>query len=180
MPSLKNNRHERFALAILKGMNQTQAAIDAGYKKSRARFTGRDLATYGHIIDRIRELQGEVKSDAIMTVQERQGRLSEIARANLVDFVDKDGDITLEAPNSGALQELAVHKWHGGKEGRASSESKKVKLHSPMTAIDLLNKMGGDYPPSKVELEPGKELGEVLSALLSRLRGYGNKERTSS
>jgi len=36
VPILKNNRHEKFALALFKGMSQKDAAIEAGYKESRA------------------------------------------------------------------------------------------------------------------------------------------------
>lgn len=56
MKPLKNIRHEKFAFNMFKGMSQTEAAIYVGYKPSPARFTGRDLATYSHILSRILEL----------------------------------------------------------------------------------------------------------------------------
>ncbi len=50
MGVLMNIRHEKFARAIFKGMNQTQAAIEAGYKPSRARKTGSELGTKRDIL----------------------------------------------------------------------------------------------------------------------------------
>ena len=83
MPCLKNIRQELFCLAIFKGMSQKDAAIKAGYKPSRARFTGSDLATNRNITARILELHEEIKSDAIMEPKERRERLSQLAREEI-------------------------------------------------------------------------------------------------
>lgn len=179
MPPLKNSRHELYALALCKGMSQKDAAIEAGYKPSRARWTGRDLATYSHIIERIKELNKATEISTIASVVERKEVLTEIIRGRFTHFTDTKGNIvelTEENLKSAALQEVRITQFTGGKGGRAKEKSTTIKLHSPIQAIDLLNKMGGDYPPSKVELEPGKELGAALSGLLERLRGYEKKE----
>lgn len=178
MPPLKNNRHERFALAILKGRNQTQAAIEAGYTISRARFTGRDLASYSHIIERIKELSEAVETSTIASVAERKEVLTEIIRGRFSHFIDTEGNIvelTEENLKSAALQEVKIVEFVGGKGGRAKEKSTTIKLYSPIQAIDLLNKMGGDYPPSQVEVEPGEKMTEALAGLLLRLRGYEKK-----
>lgn len=176
MPPLKNNRHERFALAILKGMSQKDAAIEAGYKNATPAIdvTACRLLRIDKIIERIRELQQQSEAGAVMSVGERKEKLSQIGRGLLTDYVDGKGKISLET-NPGALAEVVVEDWRGGKEGRAYSQHKKVKLHPPIQAIQELNKMGGDYPPSKVEVEPGEKMTEALAGLLSRLRGYEKK-----
>ena len=46
-----------------------------------------------------------------------------------------------------------------------------LSRQSNITAVVELNKMGGDYPPSKIELEPGEKMTEALAELLGRLRG---------
>lgn len=181
MKILKNNRHELFALAIVKGMSQKDAAIQAGYKPSRARFTGSNLATYSNIIERIKELQGAATSSDIMDVRERREKLSAIARPCLTDFVEatEEGshiDIGKDTKGKAAIQEVTTTHQVGDKGGRSPAVITKLKLHDPIRAISELNKMGGDYPPSKVEIEPGKELGAALASLLSRLRGYGHKD----
>jgi hypothetical protein len=111
-------------------------------------------------------------------VSERKEVLTEIIRGRFSHFVGSDGkvvELTEENLKSAALQEVKVVEFV--KKGALGKEkATTVKLYSPVQAIDLLNKMGGDYPPAKVEVEPGKELGAALSELLGRLRGYGNKD----
>ena len=180
MPTLHNDRHEKYALARFKGKTKQDAAIEAGYKVSIARFTGYKLATYRHIQERLREMHELARSDAVMPVIERKERLSEIARARLSDFIEvkEDGSISkvnIKGAHSAALQEITVTEFVGGPEGRAKDRSTKVKLHDPVKSMAELSKLDGAYPPSnvlKLEVEPGDELGRVLENLLRGLRGY--------
>lgn len=170
---LDNSRREKFALAVFQGLNHTAAAIQAGYKPSRARFTASRLATNGNVRERIRELHEEAKTPAVMDERERQEVLSEIGRGRLSDFieVDKNGAIekvNIKGAHSAALQEVAVTEFTGGKEGRARERSTRVKLHNPMAAIAELNKMDGAYPAVHIDLDWGKPFKE----LLARLYGY--------
>ena len=178
MPVLKNSRHEKFALALLKGMSQQDAAIEAGYKPSRARFTGSELVTKRNIWDRYIELQQEAKTKAIMPVIERKERLSELSRANIPDFITDDGiKVSKDSPNVGAVSEITsvTRLFRKGGEPVAIT---KLKLHDPVKSIAELNKMEGEYPPSNVlKLEPGETLGPMLLELLSKLRGYGNTDK---
>ena len=178
MPTLKNSRHEKFALALLKGMTQKDAAIEAGYNPSRAKETGYRLVTYGHVWDRYLELQQEAKSDAIMPVKERKERLSELSRANITDFITDDGiKVSKESPNVGAVSEITTVTKVLRKGGEPVVITK-LKLHNPIPAIAEHNKMDGEYPPSNVlKLEPGDTLGPILVELLSKLRGYGNQDK---
>ena len=43
MGNLRNNRHEKFALAVFGGVSQKDAAILAGYKEPRAYETASSL-----------------------------------------------------------------------------------------------------------------------------------------
>lgn len=137
MKPLKNNRHEKFALAIFKGMSQTAAAIEAGYKPSRARYTASRLATYGNIRKRIEELNEKATSPAILSVKERKERLTELAQKDI---------------------------------------KQPVTAKEVIFSIAELNKMGGDYPPSEVKVDPGEELKPILQGILSQLRGYPKKD----
>ena len=111
---LENNRHERFCLAILKGMSQKDAAIQAGFKPSRARKTASELVTKRDIKARIEALQEEAKGDGILTVKERKERLTKLAQED-----------------------------NTGQYGYARG--------SNIQAIAELNKMEGEYAPSKLE-----------------------------
>jgi len=181
MPVLKNKRHEKFALAIFKGMTQREAALKAGYKPSRVDVTASELVRNRKVFDRIQELHGMAASDAIMTMREIMERLTEIGRARLTDYVTCGPDRDLinvgpESPNTGALQEITSRTEYD-KDGAGVAVITKLKLHAPMTAMDLLNKMRGSYPPSKLEVDPGETLKPYLD-LLKELRDQGDKRHT--
>ncbi len=178
MPPLKNNRHELFALALVKGRNQTQAAIEAGYMPSRAQQTGAELVLYSDITERRKELNQATEAETIASVKERKEVLTEVIRGRFTHFMDTEGrlvELTEENLQSAALQEVRIVEFVG-KGALGKEKSMTIKLHSPLQAIDLLNKMGGDYPASRVEVEPGEKMTEALADLLARLRGYGKKE----
>jgi len=145
MPRLKHIRHELFCLAILNGMSQKDAAIKAGYKVSRAIKTGSDLVTNRDIIDRIIELHEKIESKAIMKPKERKEILSEIGRGRLTDFIDTDGQPTLDenTPHGRAAAEYSIRETYN-KQGDPVI-TKSIKLHNPIPAINELNKMEHIY-----------------------------------
>lgn len=176
MSMLKNKRYEKFALAIFKGMSQKDAAIEAGYKPSRARQTASRLVTNGDIKARLHELQQEVAKgiveDKIAATQEIMEVLTEIIRARFNDFVDEDGHLDIAGKDklkNAALQELKTTRWTGGKDERASSITTTMKLRDPIAAIQELNKMRGSYAPKKHAV-----LGDILVEVV--YKGGKNKE----
>lgn len=172
---LKNSRHEIVACERFQGKSLQEAMEKAGYSPKWARSTGsRLLSTNANVLARIQELQGAVASEAVMSVREIEERLSEIARGRLTDYTtcgpDRDLiDVGPESPNTAALQEV-TSKTEYDKDGSGTAVITKIKLHNPMTAMDMLIKRFGAYPPAKIELETG--IGEALAKLLSGLRGY--------
>jgi phage terminase small subunit len=78
MAPLKNNQHERFCLAILSGKNQSEAAIEAGYKPSRSRQTGCFLVTKSNILARLEGLKQAAADAKIADVVECKRVLTEI------------------------------------------------------------------------------------------------------
>ena len=142
-------RHETFALQYFKLGIGAQAAVAAGYSPKTARVQASILLTNPNVQAHLEKLRQEAKSKLIMGVVERQERLSELARARLVDLVDSDGlpAFSPDTPGAGAISELTTRTGYD-KEGNAVT-TRKVKLHSPTQAIDLLNKMNklyGDTP----------------------------------
>lgn len=110
------------------------------------------LAGNNKIATRLEEMRQAAKAPLIADFQERQEILTEIVRGKVVDFVDAKGHITLDAPNNRALQEVTVVETSIGKDEPLFIETKKVKLHSPLTAIAELNRMDGAYPPERVAI----------------------------
>ena len=143
-------KQEKFALGLFEGKTQRQAFIDAynpryGRWQPPGECTGIDchaslLANKPKIKAFLEALKSKIIEDNyIMPVKERMRKLSEIGRANLTDFVNEEGSVTLEAPNKGALQEVVVEETERGK------RKKSVKLHNPIAAIQELNKMDHVY-----------------------------------
>lgn len=174
MPILKNSRHEKFALALFKGMSRQAALVEAGYKESKIRSTASRLATNSNILDRILELHQEAESDGIMTVRQRKERLSEIARANIPDFITEDGiKVAKDSPNVGAVSEItSVTKlFHKGSQPVVIT---KLKLHPSVPPIAELNKMGGDYAPVRME-HTGEKGQPIIVTVIEKVKDYGNK-----
>lgn len=89
-------KQEKFARNLFVGMNQAEAYSKAGYACKALTTTTANasrLAKNANVIQKLIELRAQVESNKIMSVIERKERLSEIARANLTQFMElgKDG-----------------------------------------------------------------------------------------
>jgi phage terminase small subunit len=138
-----------FCLKYFELGNATEAAIQAGYTPTSAAVIACNHLKKDKILARLDQLRAEVKSKAIMSVQERQERLTEIARARLTDFMElgQDGswvNLGPDVPMSAAIQEIRSRTEYD-KDGSKPTVHTAVKLHSPLQAIDLLNKMDKIY-----------------------------------
>lgn len=144
-------KQEIFAQGIFKGMYQRDAYIEA-YRPSYALSTidanASRLAHNEKVLARLKELNEAIETDTIASVTERKQVLTEIMRGRFAYFVDADNnlvEINEENLQSAALQEIRITEFTGGKDGRAKEKSTTIKLHSPIHAIDLLNKMERIY-----------------------------------
>lgn len=125
-----------------------KAVLQAGYKAKddqNAMVISSHLLSHPKVRNRLQELQAIDLSAQIMSVKERKERLSEIARAELVDFLDVEGRPTLtrDTPHHAAAMEL-VHRAQSTKDG-GLIVTKAIKLRDPVTAISELNKMEHVY-----------------------------------
>jgi hypothetical protein len=68
MPVLKREKHELFAQGLAKGLSQTKAALEAGYREKSAASTGSELAKKEDIKKRVQELIPRVSDMAAKTV----------------------------------------------------------------------------------------------------------------
>lgn len=178
-----NSRQRRFCLFHHSGMTQEQAYVKAGYSPGGANQGSSDLMRFNPMIkaelERLSSLQSNITLDTIsktvMAPLERRQRLSEIARGRLVDFTDQDNEPHLDkdTPNNGAAREYST-RVRSDKEGGVTV-SKTVKLNNPVEAIQELNKMGGDYAPSK-HLVAGQVIFEVRLVDKRKRQGDGGEE----
>lgn len=86
----------------------------------------------------------------IMTASERKERLTEIARARIPDFISEEGiKVEKDSPNVAAVAEITTKTRVYRKTGEPITTTN-LKLHNPISAIDLLNKMENMYSDSHV------------------------------
>jgi phage terminase small subunit len=80
MPPLKNGRHEKFCLEMLKGNSYAEASRRAGYTPTNSREHAGRLLKFKDVAERMKELQDTAVSTYVMSIVERKEKLSEIAR----------------------------------------------------------------------------------------------------
>ncbi len=142
-------KQDTFCLKYFELGNATEAAILAGYSPKTADVIASENLTKPKILARIEDLRSKAEDTSVASVQERMQRLTNIIRANVIDFIDKEGEPELseDNPNHGAASEFK-HKVIYTKAG-SQVTTKEIKLHSPLQAMDILNKMDGAYAPEK-------------------------------
>ncbi|UMV12388.1 terminase small subunit [Klebsiella pneumoniae] len=164
---------KRFALAIIKGKNQTDAykAAKGKAKTPEAiRNSASQIFTNLGVQAFLKSVQGEIVDEAIMTREEALKRLSKMGRTSIADIAefsnsivgeDDDGNPVFRAVWSfkdSALQDpdamSAISDLTTGKDGI------KLKMHDPKAAIKQLAEMQGWDAPKKTELT-GKDGGPL-------------------
>ncbi|MDE9537236.1 terminase small subunit [Xenorhabdus bovienii] len=190
---------QKFAMGILKGLNQVDAYRKAGGKaeKESARTQASRMITFDNVKTFLSAMNQEAVSDAVMTRQEALERLSTMGRVSLHDIAefrnsqigeDDEGQPVFQASwqfKDSALQNpaalSAISELTTGKDGI------KLKLHDPKAAIRQLSELMGWDAPKKTELTganggPIQHTDLTEEELEDRLRelGYGrNKSQLS-
>ncbi len=157
-------QQQKFALGILKGLNQTDAYKQAGYKvktDAAARSQSSRMLTFANVKSFLDSMNEAAISSAIMTREEALARLSLIGRASvseMVEFsehnmgVDDNGNPVIQAVwrfKDSARQDpkslAAISELTAGKDGI------KLKLHDPKAAIKQVVDMQGWEAPKKLD-----------------------------
>lgn len=152
-------RQETFCLNILRGMGQREAYIKAGYSTNMSLSVidvkASELARNGKVSVRIKELR-QIELDAtIATVEERKQILTEIARGRVGTLLDDNQRIKQGEPLTDAsIQEVDTFDIKIGKgENARLAQITKIKLHNPVPAVDLLNKMERIYDTDGIKID---------------------------
>lgn len=157
-------QQQQFVLGIIKGLNQTDAYKQAGYKvktDAAARSQSSRMLTFANVKSFLDAMNEVAVSDAIMTREEALERLSAIGRASVSEMVefsehdmgkDDDGNQVIQAVwrfKDSALQNpqalSAISELTAGKDGI------KLKLHDPKAAIKQIVDMQGWEAPKKLD-----------------------------
>ena len=117
-------RQERFCQEFAKTGNATLSAMNAGYAKNSANEQGARLLANDSIMNRIRELQGEIKNQNIMDAREMQEHLTSIIRQE-------------------SQEEVIVVEGYGDGVSEAVTKTKTPSQADRIKAIQLLARMQG-------------------------------------
>ncbi len=142
-------KQETFCLNLFRGLSHHEAYVQAGYSSKQLPATldrhAFDLVNNSKVVARLAELRQKAEDASVATVLERKQRLTEILRATIPDFVTEDGiKVERKSPNIGAVSEITTKTKVYRKTGEAVNIIN-LKLHSPIQAADLLNKMDKIY-----------------------------------
>ncbi|MDV2861839.1 terminase small subunit [Phytobacter ursingii] len=186
---------KKFALALIKGKNQTDA-----YRKAGGKAKGDNLRKAAHVLATncdvqafLKSVQGEIVDEAIMGREEALKRLTSLGRISLYDIAefrngvigeDEDGQPVIQASWSFKDSALLTPEALAAiSELTAGPQGLKIKMHDPKAAIKQLAEMQGWEAPKKSELSgPGggpiqhedmtdEQLKEALQEL-----GYGRRK----
>ena len=149
-----NSRQYRFCLNVLQGMSNTDAYLQAGYDVSRsvAGPNSFQLVNNPKIVSFLASYQEKAMTtaqDSMLSKGEKRTILANIARAQLIDLIDDDGNLKVNK-NSPAVKALKEYyrKTRLDRDGNPIITSS-AKLLDPLAAIMEDNKMTGDYAPTK-------------------------------
>ena len=138
-------KQEQFCLNYVKMENAAEAARQAGYSLKWANYNTTHILEKPLVQARLKELRQKAEDDSVMCLLERKQRLSEIARATIPDFVAEDGiKVEKASPNVAAVSEITTKTRVYRKTGDPVIITN-LKLHDPVRAIDLLNKIDNVY-----------------------------------
>ena len=174
----RTQKQEAFCLKYVELAKAKEAAIAAGYSPKTAEAIASHNLKRPLVLARIEELRKLAEDATIATVVERKQILSQIARGRIGNLLDESQRIKQGEPLTDAsIQEVATEEITIGRgENAKLAQVTKIKLHNPIQAIDLLNKMDKLYGESAainvdnrtvniiVNSEKGREITERLLA----------------
>jgi phage terminase small subunit len=143
MKSTLSERQLAFCIEYIKDSNGMQAAIRAGYSKKTARTQACDILTRPHIKAKIKELRDSCQSAAIMEHDEACRILTSIARGTVGAYTDADGNIDMAAVKEHCPEAVQSIDQRIDMEGKKAVRVTKLRLASPVQAIERLAKLKG-------------------------------------
>ena len=156
-PRPLSSRQRAFCVNYASGMTLTDAYIKAGYPNTSAEANSSRLminnaevkAYYNQLVERKENLSIVKTVDEIMQPHEVKARLSELARANLVDFLDPSGrpKLSKDTPHHAAARKF-YRKSRIDRNGNPV-ETSEIALVDQIEALRELAKIHGMYAPEK-------------------------------
>jgi phage terminase small subunit len=164
MSSRLTPRQEKFCAEYLKTGYIARAMRAAGYAGQWPTTAGNRVLRLPAVTARMNELRQLAEDEAVMKIVERKRKLTEIARGRITDYLDDNGTtfvVNKESVNPGAVAEVVVRNRQG-RDGESGEAIADLRLHDPIRAIDMLNKMEGLYTDREHVSVPIANMVEVV------------------
>ena len=156
MPALKNIRHERFCLFIIKGLTPNEAYAKAGYKENSGNAVR--LKANESIIARLAELSEKVEEKILLTVERITDEYARIAYSDITDVVEFDGTkLTIKPSKS-----LPKHVTAAIREIKHTKEGISIRFHDKIPALDALARHKGMFKEN-IDLKITLSLADLVN-----------------
>ncbi len=187
MTVLANKKHEAVALAYLADPEKigwrAYAKVYGQSSKRSATVAFTRLMTIAAFAARVAETHEQAAQGKVMSAQEVLEGLSELARANMQDYmrVGPDGDPVLDFSSltrtqAAALQEVTVEDYTDGRGDDARDVKRvKFKLSDKRGALELLGKHHVIFTEKHLHVHEG--VADRLAAALARTDGKKHVEK---
>lgn len=151
---MATTKNKMFIAEYLKDFNATQSAIRAGYSKKTSYSIGQELLKKPEIKKIIRQ----ELDNRLMCADEVLLRLANMARINVNEFIDDDGEIRIDK----------VKKYgHLVKSITPTKFGIKIELHDNKSALDSIDKYHALFTDVTVKVE--RELEDALTRFETNL-----------
>ncbi len=173
MPILENEKHERFAQGLARGLPIPKAYTDAGYRPSRSNAS--NMAGMPHIDDRVKELKKEIKAglNALILAPDTEDEVFDslasmgINRAWIASAFRTIYDSSVLMGNAagatGAINALLKMVEHEEQQGAATADQPEEKV-SISAVTDMLREfrlaraeIAAEPDPVMVTINPGDD-----------------------
>ena len=156
MPALKNIRHERFCLELIKGKSDGDAYAKAGYKDN-PKNAGRLKKNEG-VQRRLSELTGKIEERALVSVERLSQEYARLAYSDITDVVEFDGRKMTLKPSASLSPDVTA----AISEVRHTKEGIVVKFHNKVAALDALARHKGMFKEN-IDLKITVSLADLVN-----------------
>lgn len=165
-----NDKQKQFCREYVVDFNATQAAIRAGYSKKTSNEQASRLLTNVSIQTYVKELIEKRAKNTEVTAERVLQEYARIAFVDLRKLYDDDGGLKqpkdIDDDTAATLSEIQTDElteWDEDKKKKVKiGESKKIKMHNKVAALDALSKHLGLYekdngqkPTVNLNMPPG-------------------------
>lgn len=148
IPRKLNGRQLKFVQAYVIGQDATKAAISAGYSKRSAKQIGNKLLTIVDLKAEIAERGAILAENAGVTDEKLMGLMAARASSDVRKLFNEDGSLVpiceLDDDTASAIESIEIIERTGMGKG-ITEFTKKIKLVSKNSNVDMLNKILGLY-----------------------------------